>query len=136
MRSSGQLRTGADRDGQERQNFFIGQVPQRGFRALQTVAPKSMSAWLKSNTCLRGTSVSEMAHSIFLVACARGSPSATNMRKRTRATLVSRIAARCPKAKLRIAPAVYAPMPLNESSVVSSDGSSPPYRVTDSFAIA
>ena len=37
------------------------------------------------------------------------------------------MAARSRNAKLRIAPAVYAPMPLNDSSVASSDGSWPPY---------
>jgi hypothetical protein len=36
------------------------------------------------------------------------------------------IAARLPKAKLITAPAVYAPMPLNDRSVSSSSGSAPP----------
>ena len=39
------------------------------------------------------------------------------------------MAARCRNAKLRIAPAVYWPMPLKESSVASSDGSWPPWRL-------
>ena len=77
-----------------------------------------------------------MLHRRRRIACALASPRPTNTRKSTRATLVSRIAARCPNAKLRIAPAVYAPMPLNERSVSSSDGNSPPYRATDSRAIA
>ena len=64
-----------------------------------------------------------MLHRFFFVACAFGAPFPMNTRNSTRATFVSRIAARSRNAKLRMAPAVYAPMPLNDSSVASSDGS-------------
>ena len=56
-----------------------------------------MSAWLKSKTCLCGTSASEIAHRCLRIACAFGSPRRTNTRNSTRATLVSRIAARSPE---------------------------------------
>jgi hypothetical protein len=46
------LLTLTDRDAYERHDRFIGQSVQRGLRATQTVAPRSISAWLKSNTCL------------------------------------------------------------------------------------
>jgi hypothetical protein len=36
--------------GKDRQLVFIAHVEHCGARALQTVAPKSISAWLKSNT--------------------------------------------------------------------------------------
>ena len=93
---------------------------------MQVIAPKSISAWLKSNTRLWGSSARDTLHRCFRIAWLLGSPSPTKTRNSTRATFVSRIAARWPNAKLRIAPAVYCPMPLNDSSVASSDGSSPP----------
>ena len=69
-----------------------------------------------------------MVHRCFRIAWLPIAPVPTNTRNSTRATLVSRMAARLPKAKLLTAPAVYAPMPLNESSVSSSSGSRPPKR--------
>ena len=86
--------------------------------------------------CVIGKTVRETSHKWRRIACDFGSPAPTNTRNNTRATFVSRIAARCPKAKLNTAPAVYAPIPLNDRSVASSPGSSPPYRSTDSRAIA
>jgi len=38
--------------GNERHMRVIGQALHFGFRAMQTVAPKSISPWLKSKTCL------------------------------------------------------------------------------------
>src|SRR5262245_31966613 len=117
------------------QSLAIGHTRHRGLRATQMRAPKSISAWLKSNTSRVGTSVSDTAHKCRFIAWLLGSPLPTKTRKSTRATLVSRIAARSRNAKLRIAPAVYAPMPLNDRSVSSSDGSWPPYFATASRAI-
>ncbi len=94
------------RQGYELHSLFMGHNSHAGLRAVQTVAPRSMSAWLKSKTCLCGTSVSEIAHRCFFIAWAFGSPRRTNTRNSTRATLVSRIASRSRNAKLRIAPAV------------------------------
>ena len=37
--------------GNERQLLVMGQIRHLGFLATQTIAPKSISAWLKSNTC-------------------------------------------------------------------------------------
>ena len=48
--------------GNARQPFDIGQTGHLGFLATQTMAPKSISAWLKSKTCRMGTSVSESFH--------------------------------------------------------------------------
>ena len=96
-----------------------------GFLGTQTVAPRSINPWLKSNTCLCGTSASDSIQSRRFIACVFGLPLAMNTRKSTLATLVSRMAARWPKAKLRMAPQVYLPMPLNERSVGSSDGNLP-----------
>src|SRR6185436_20034156 len=47
----------------DRQLFDIGQTRHRGLRATHTMAPKSISAWLKSKTCRRGTSTSDTRHS-------------------------------------------------------------------------
>src|SRR4029077_4075276 len=113
------------------QSFFIGHTRHFGSRATHTIAPRSISAWLKSKTSRTGTSVSDTVHRWRFIAWLFGSPVPTNIRNRTRATLVSRIAARSRNAKLRIAPAVYCPMPLNDSSVASSWGSCPPYFATD-----
>ena len=52
----------------------IGHAVHFGFRATHTVAPKSISPWLKSKTCLCGTSASDSAHSCLRIACALGSP--------------------------------------------------------------
>ena len=71
----------------------------RGLRAVQTVAPKSIRAWLKSKTCLWGTSASETVQRWRIVAWLFGSPPATNTRNSTRATLVSRMAARSSERK-------------------------------------
>src|SRR5207253_3700007 len=38
-------------------SFFIGQTRHFGARATQIIAPRSISAWLKSNVCRAGTSV-------------------------------------------------------------------------------
>ncbi len=114
----------------------MGHSPHAGLRAVHTSAPKSMRAWLKSNTRLRGTIASETTHRCFRIRCDFASPRPTTTRKRTRATLVSRIGARLPNAKLIIAPAVYGPMPLNERRTCSSAGSEPPKRVTASRAMA
>ena len=108
------------------QPVCMGQIRHFGLRAVQSVAPKSISAWLKSNTWRCGSTVRETAQRCRFIACAFGAPRPTKMRKRTRATLVSRIASRWPNAKLMTAPAVYSPIPLNERSVGPSEGSSPP----------
>src|SRR5436309_9775734 len=55
-----------------------------------------------------------------------GSPAPMNTRCRTRITFVSRIGASSLKAKDRMAPAVYRPIPLNESNASGSLGSAPP----------
>src|SRR5476651_2653616 len=122
-------------NGYARQLFAIGQTRHFGFLATQIIAPKSISAWLKSNTWRIGITVSEIFQRCRFIAWLFGSPLATKTRNRTRATFVSRIAARSRNAKLRMAPAVYAPIPLNDSSVSWSDGSWPPYFSTDSRAI-
>src|SRR5687768_3761078 len=89
-----------------RQIAVIGHTRHLGFRATHTMAPRSINAWLKSKIRLRGTSASETAHRCFRVECALASPRPTKTRNSTRATLVSRMAARWPNAKLRMAPAV------------------------------
>src|SRR5688572_17996914 len=101
----------------DRQKAFIEQVGHFGLRALQCVAPKSISAWLKSKTCLLGSTADDTVHRCFFIACDFGSPLPTKIRNSTRATFVSRMAARSRNAKLRMAPAVYSPMPLNDNSV-------------------
>src|SRR4030095_8343717 len=94
------------------QSRRIGHSPQRGLRAVQSVAPKSMSAWLKSKTCFFGSTDSEMDQSWLIVAWLFGSPCPTNTLNSTRATLVSRIAARSRNAELPVAPARAAPSAL------------------------
>src|SRR5262245_46424439 len=113
-------------NGYDAQSRRIGQTRHFGLRAVHSVAPKSISAWLKSNTCRCGSTARDTVHRCFFIACDLASPRPTNTRKSTRATFVSRMAARLPKAKLITAPAVYSPMPLNDRSVASSSGSWPP----------
>ena len=84
----------------------MGHAPHFGLRAVQTSAPKSMMAWLKSNARLCGTISPETFQRCFRIRCAFGSPRPMTTRKRTRATLVSRIGARFRNAKLISAPAV------------------------------
>src|SRR4029079_5228855 len=113
-------------NGYARQPALIAQTRHAGLRAVQSVAPKSISAWLKSKTWRCGSTVRETSHRWRFIACVFGLPRPMKTRNNTRATLVSRIAARRPKAKLMTAPAVYSPMPLNDRSVSSSSGTSPP----------
>ena len=79
-----------------------GHAPQRGIRARQTVAPRSMRAW------------------------AARPPKEWPVRRSTRSTLTSRGRTSSPKAKLRIAAAVYGPTP---GSRVRSSGQ--PSRAID-----
>src|SRR5205807_7045464 len=87
-------------NGNERQLFDIGHTRHFGLRAEQTIAPKSISAWLKSNTS-RGSTAADTDQRCFVMAWLFGSPLATNTRNSTRATFVSRMAARSRNAKLR-----------------------------------
>ena len=80
---------------------------------------------MKSKTRRRGRTVDEICHRWRFIACAVWSPRPTNVRKSSRATLVSTIGTRAPNAKLWIAPTVYWPSPLNDRRVASSDGSVP-----------
>ena len=50
--------------------FRIGQTRHFGVRATQIIAPKSISAWLKSKNRLRGTRTSDTAQRCFFIACA------------------------------------------------------------------
>src|SRR5262249_23288534 len=50
---------GGEVNGAVRQSLAIGQTRHLGLRATQTIAPKSMIAWLKSNTRRTGTSVAD-----------------------------------------------------------------------------
>ena len=77
-----------------------------GLRAEQTVAPKSISAWLKSKTWRWGSTAREIVPQVLLHRVALRIARPTNTRNSTRATFVSRIAARLPNAKLITAPAV------------------------------
>src|SRR4029453_8780189 len=119
----------------DRQKPFIEQVGHFGLRALRCVGPKSISAWLKSNTCLCGSTAADTVQRGFFIAWVFGSPLPTKILKSTRATFVSRMAARSRNAKLRMAPAVYSPMPWNDSSVSRSLGSRPSYFSTACCAI-
>ena len=99
-------------------------VSRASLNARETVASDSSCArWRgrrsESSTVLSrcGSTVRDISHSDRFIACVFGLPRPTKTRNSTRATLVSRIAARSRNAKDRIAPAVYSPMPLNESSV-------------------
>ena len=58
----------------------IGHASQSGLRAAQTVAPKSINAWLKSKTCRWGSTARETSHRCAFIACAFGSPLPTKMR--------------------------------------------------------
>src|SRR5262249_52371644 len=64
------------------QKRCIGQTRHCGFRAVQSVAPKSISAWLKSNTCFLGRTDSDTAHRWLVVAWLLRSPRPTKTRNR------------------------------------------------------
>lgn len=64
-----------DNDHDSRESFakdlhmrVIGHAMHFGLRATHTVAPKSMIPWLKSKTCLCGTSVSDSVQSCLRIA--------------------------------------------------------------------
>ena len=56
------------------QSGRIGHSVQRGFRGVQTIAPKSISAWLKSNTRSRGRTAEDNSQRCRFVAWLFGSP--------------------------------------------------------------
>ena len=88
------------------------------FAPTQTIAPKSISAWLKSKTWRAGHERRRDGPQVRLHRVALRIAACRRTRERARARRWCRESrARWPNAKLRIAPAVYAPMPLNESSV-------------------
>jgi len=83
-----------------------GHPSQDGFRGVQTVAPSSIIAELKSPGCLAGTSCPASRHNSRTVFGSRTSDSIPCSRQRTRATLPSRIGSGLPNAIDAIAPAV------------------------------
>ena len=119
-----------------------GQRRQSGAGLRHTVAPSSMSAWLKSpGRCgprppsAPGTTSAARRHSRPRVAVSAGSPSTRKRRESTRAAFPSTAAAGTAKAMLATAPAVYGPKP-GSARRASTEAGSPPWRRSASRAAA
>src|SRR5437773_9198639 len=69
-------------NGNDRQPFDMGQTRHLGFLAEQTMAPKSISAWLKSNTS-RGRTDADTDHRCFRIAWLFRSPAPMKTRNST-----------------------------------------------------
>src|SRR5690606_115654 len=114
-----------------------GQSTQRGVRAVHTRAPSSMTATAQRAAVggSRGRRLSARFTSAFV--CDLGGYSSPEIsRARTRRTLVSRTACRCPNAKLATAAAVYAPMPGGARRSAWDEGTSPPCRSVMARAVS
>ena len=85
--------------GKDLQSLAAGHTSQAGLRGRQTVAPSSISAWLKSP----GRSASTMRWAYARISDAS---SVSSNRDRTRFTLASTAGVRCPNAIDAMAPAV------------------------------
>src|SRR5262249_27468857 len=92
--------------GRDRQTVATGHTRQRGRRATQIVAPRSMSAWFQSPARFGGTMRDASRQSAAVRAAEPRRPRTRKTRPRTRATLVSTAGSSAPKAILATAPAV------------------------------
>ena len=88
------------------QHARSGQAAQSGAAGRQTVAPRSISAWLKSPGRSGGISSSALRAISARPAALSASPAKPVSREMTRVTLPSTAAARSPKAMDAMAPAV------------------------------
>lgn len=111
-----------------------GHTRQRGWVAVQIVAPSSMRPWFRSPGAAASGSARISApaadHSAFCPAVDLMSCSIANTRASTRATLPSTSGARSPNAIDAIAPAVYGPMPGTSRSSAARVGNAPPNRAS------
>jgi hypothetical protein len=83
-----------------------GQAEQPGARAVQFVAPRSMSAWFHSPDRPAGTSAPASRQRRRLHAADFAGPRTRKTRDKTRATFVSTVPTSAPKAMLATAAAV------------------------------
>ena len=109
-----------------RQPPASGQTSQRGLRGVQTSAPSSISAWLKSPARRRGTSASPRACRAARVAGTSTGRRSPVSRASTRIVLPSSANARASNAIAATAAAVYGPIPGSARSAASDAGIAPP----------
>ena len=96
---------------------FSGQAPQSGGPlGPHTVAPSSISAWVKSPGHSAGYTVSKAALARFFTAGSLMGAGSAKKRDSTRSTLPSTAATGRPKQMEATAPAVYSPTPGRASS--------------------
>ena len=103
---------------------------QVGRREVQTVAPRSISAWFHAHALPSGRTRSAVAATSRSV----GVDGQWKTRPSTRRTLVSTTATCRPCAKQASAFAVYSPTPGSDRSALASVGSAPPCRSTTACA--
>jgi len=112
-----------------------GQRPQTGRAGVQTVAPRSIRAWLKVPAPRRGTSVAAIRQIGSSPAPPTGSAWPLS-RASTRRELASTIGAGRSNAIEAIAPAVYRPTPGSDRSPATDRGTTPPCSATSAWAAA
>ncbi len=113
-----------------RQAAASGQASQRGARGVQTSAPSSMTAWLKSPARRPGTSARPRACSAARVAGTSTGRRSSARRASTRIVLPSSANARASNAIAATAAAVYGPIPGSARSAASDAGIAPPWSAT------
>ena len=117
---------GSDAGSRARQNFFTGQIWQRGLRAVQMRAPRSIIAFWKSRALFWGTSFPESFHNSCRASVQSIGARILKRRVRTRAVLASTRGRDLLNAKTAIAFAVYRPIPGNDRNASGPIGNFPP----------
>ena len=116
------------------QNCVTGQSKHCGDCGVQSVAPSSIMAWFQSPDDLGSSNASADFCSACQRFASRKSPCTAKIRASTRATLPSSTACFAPYAMLKMAAAVYWPMPGSSSASFSARGKTPPCFATISCA--
>src|SRR6266566_72361 len=97
---------GSDAGSRARQNFFTGQIWQRGLCAVQMRAPRSIIAFWKSRALFWGTSFAESSHNFRRPEVESIGARILKRRERTRAVLASTMGRDLSRAKTAMAFAV------------------------------
>src|SRR5207248_5594232 len=94
---------GSDAGSRARQNFFTGQIWQRGLCAVQMRAPRSIIAFWKSRAPSCGTSFAEASHNFCRPEVESIGARILKRRERTRAVLASTMGKDWSKGKIALA---------------------------------
>src|SRR5205807_3053455 len=117
---------GSDAGSRAQQNFFTGQIWQRGLCAVQTRAPRSIIAFWKSRALFWGTSFAESFHNFCRPWVESIGARILKRRVRTRAVLASTMGRDLLRAKTVMAFAVYRPIPGKDCNASGPFGNFPP----------